>query len=239
MSSEAGLAKKQKISIVIPTLNEEENLPAVLEDLKSTLERHDLEAEIIIVDGCSQDRTVEIAQSYGAHVICRPGGKGYALRLGIAAAKQEIIVMMDADCSHIAEEIPQMVKGIEDGCDICMGSRFMAGGDSEDITPLRRFGNQFFISLVNLIWGTKYTDLCYGYRCFRRSCLPRLKTRALGFGIETEIAIRAAKNNLKILELPSFEKNRKHGVGKLRTLQDGYVILKTILRELLPGSEPE
>ena len=225
--------KTRKISIVIPTLNEEQNLPLVLDDLDRVLKAHDLEAEILIVDGYSGDRTAEIARSRGARVILCRGGKGAALRAGLSEASREIIIMMDADCSHIAGEIPPMIQGLEEGYEVCMGSRFMPGGNSDDITPLRRFGNQFFISLVNLIWGTRYTDLCYGYRGFRRECLGQLATRTDGFGIETEIAILAARRKLKVLELPSVEKLRKHGVGKLQTVRDGWRILSTIVGELL------
>ena len=90
----------------------------------------------------------------------------------------------------------------------------------------------FFVFLINLIWKAKYTDLCYGYRAFRKGVWERLNLRSKGFGIETEISIRAVKKKMKVLEIPSFEKKRKFGEGKLKTLKDGFQILKTILREL-------
>ena len=97
----------------------------------------------------------------------------------------------------------------------------------------RKLGNKFFVFLVNLIWGMHYSDLCYGYRSFRKSCIRKLSLREDRFGIETEIAIKAAKKKLRVLEVPSFEKGRVAGEGKLKTFRDGFSILRTILRELV------
>ncbi|HEX55506.1 MAG: glycosyltransferase family 2 protein [Candidatus Altiarchaeales archaeon] len=215
-----------RISVVIPTLNEEENIARVLREIPKYID------EVIVVDGHSKDKTVEIARRYGVKVIFDDVGKGSALRKGMKNATGDIIIMMDADCSHIPEEMPLLIAGIESGYDICMGSRFIQGGGSEDITLLRKLGNKFFIFLVNLIWKMNYSDLCYGYRSLRKDCVEKLDLESDGFGIETEISIRAAKKGLRVLEVPSFEKKRHSGEGKLRTFRDGFVILKRIIREL-------
>ncbi|MCD6310656.1 MAG: glycosyltransferase family 2 protein [Candidatus Eremiobacteraeota bacterium] len=223
-----------KISIIIPTLNEDKNLPFVFADILRVMDNSNYPwFEIIVVDGGSSDRTVEVAERFGARIIEHRGGKGSALRRGWNEAKGDIIITMDADCSNVAEELLMLINGIKNGFDICMGSRFMEGGNSEDISLIRKIGNKFFVSMVNLFWKTNYTDLCYGYRSFHRDCIPRLKTRTNGFGIETEISILAAKNKLKVTEVPSFEKKRRHGKGKLRTIKDGFNILMTIIRELI------
>ncbi|MCL5037150.1 MAG: glycosyltransferase family 2 protein [Chloroflexi bacterium] len=225
--------KKEKISIIIPTLNEAENLPFVFGDILRVMKNSDYPwFEILVIDGGSKDRTVETSKKFGAKVVRHEGGKGSALRRGMEEAEGDIIITMDADCSNVAEEILLLIKGIEDGHDVCMGSRFMPGGKSDDISLIRKTGNKFFVSLVNFFWKTNYTDLCYGYRSFRRSCISKLKTSTDGFGIETEIAILAARNKLNVIEIPSFEKKRRHGSGKLRTLRDGHIILMTIIREL-------
>jgi glycosyltransferase involved in cell wall biosynthesis len=215
-----------KISVIIPTLNEEKNLPRVLEDLPDYID------ELIVVDGHSKDRTMEIAKEHGAKIIFDDVGKGSALRKGMKEATGDIIIIMDADCSHIPAEIPLLIAGIESGYDVCMGSRFIQGGGSEDITLLRRFGNKFFVFLVNLIWGMNYSDLCYGYRSFRGGCIEKLELESDGFGIETEISIKAAKKKLRILEVPSYEKSRVHGEGKLRTFHDGFEMLSRIVKEV-------
>jgi len=222
-----------KISIIIPTLNEEKNLPRVLRSIKNYMKNRNEKYEIIVVDGYSKDNTVEIAKKFGAKVIFDDVGKGSALRKGMKVAKGDIIITMDADCSHRSSELGLLIEGIKAGYDVCMGSRFIQGGGTEDMPWYRKLGNKFFVFLVNLIWGMHYSDLCYGYRSFRRSCIKKLNLREDRFGIETEIAIKAAKKKLRVLEVPSFEKGRVAGEGKLKTFRDGFSILRTILRELV------
>jgi len=220
--------KESKVSVVIPTLNEEKNLPIVLKDLESL----NCIKEILIVDGHSKDKTVDIAKKHGCKILYDDKGKGSALRVGMHAAKGEVIVNMDADCSMTANEILLLKAGIDAGYDICMGSRFIQGGGTEDMPLIRKFGNKFFVFLVNLFWGMNYSDLCYGYRAFSKSVVDKLNLKRDGFGIETELSIKAAKKNLRVLEVPSFEKSRIHGQGNLRTFGDGWNILKTIFSEL-------
>ena len=224
---------RMKVSIVIPTYNEEKNIKRVLSDIKKSDTKIE---EIIVVDGNSTDRTVEIAKKFGAKVIYEKPegrvGKGYALRLGMEKAKGDIIITMDADCSNLSKELGLLIEGIKAGFDVCMGSRFIQGGGSEDMPWYRRLGNKFFVFLVNLIWGMNYSDLCYGYRSFRKSCIKKLGLKCDGFGIETEINIKAAKRKLRVVEVPSFEKSRMYGKGKLRTFRDGFNIFSTIIREV-------
>lgn len=215
-----------KVSIIIPTLNEEKNLSHVLKEIPKEID------EVIIVDGNSKDKTVEIAKQYNAKVIYDSIGKGSALRKGMAEAKGDIIITMDADYSNRINEISFLIDGIKAGYDICMGSRFLTGGGTEDMPLIRRFGNKMFVMMVNIIWHKHYSDLCYGYRSFRKDIIPKLKLESDGFGIETEISIRAAKIKAKVIEFPSFEKPRLHGNGNLRTFPDGWQILKRIFREI-------
>lgn len=222
--------KRPYVSIVIPTLNEQRNIRALIRGIKGIM--RDYSHEIIVVDGNSSDNTVGIARSFGAKIIMESVGKGYALRQGIKAAKGSIIISMDADLSNRPNELRLLIAGIEAGYDICTGSRFLTGGGSEDMPPFRRFGNKFFVWLVNALYGSHYTDMCYGYRSFSRDAARKLRLHDDGFGIETEINIRAQKRHLKILEVPSYEKQRARERAKLRSFRDGYVILKTILRNL-------
>lgn len=215
-----------KVSIVIPTLNEEQNLQKVLRSIPKDI------YEVIIVDGHSKDKTVEIAKKFGAKVVFDDKGKGSALRKGMKTAKGDIVIMMDADCSHKSSEIGLLTEGIKAGFDVCMGSRFIQGGGTEDMSWYREIGNKFFVFLVNLIWRMNYSDLCYGYRSFRKNCINKLDLKEDGFGIETEISIKAAKKKLRILEVPSYEKARDSGEGRLRTFNDGWQIFKTIICEM-------
>ena len=217
-----------KVSIVIPTLNEEKNIEILLNEI----EKKDFIDEIIIVDGYSKDKTVEIAEKYGCKILYDDKGKGSALRKGLKEAKNGIVISMDADNSMLSDELYLLIAGIQAGYDVCMGSRFIQGGGTEDMPLLRKFGNKFFVSLVNIFWKTNYSDLCYGYRSFKKSSIDELGLKSDDFGIETEISIKSAKLGLKVLEVPSFEKTRTYGDGKLRTFSDGITILKTITNEL-------
>jgi len=221
------MKNKEKISVIIPTLNEEKNLPKVLEKLPDYVD------EVVIVDGHSKDKTVAVAKKFGARIVYDDVGKGSALRVGMKEVTGDIIIMMDADCSHIPSEIGLLVAGIQSGFDICMGSRFIQGGGTEDMTLLRKFGNKLFVFLVNRLWGMNYSDLCYGYRSLRKDSIDKLELESDGFGVETELSIKAAKKKLRVLEVPSYEKARASGEGKLRTFHDGRLILGRILTELL------
>ena len=219
-----------KISIVIPTLNEGRNIGPLLESIRKVMDGR--EYEIIIVDGNSNDDTVEIARKHGAKIIYDDIGKGSALIKGLKAAKGEVQVAMDADLSHEPKELNLLIDGIEAGYDICMGSRFILGGGSDDMPFVRRVGNWVFLTTVNILFHSRYSDMCYGYRSFRKGIFRKLGVSEPGFGIETEINIKAAKKKMRILDIPSMEKKRIAGEGKLRTISDGYVILKTIFKNI-------
>ncbi len=217
------------VSIVIPTLNEADAIAETIEGVKKVMRGYSY--EIIIVDS-STDETPKIAKRHGARVLRYKGGKGGALIFGFKKAKGKIIISMDADLSNRPKELKLLIAGIEAGYDVCTGSRFLVGGGSEDMPLIRKFGNKMFVHLVNLLFGSHYTDMCYGYRSFSRQALRELHLKEYGFGIETEMNIKAQKAHLRILEVPSFEKRRASGSGKLKTFRDGYVILSTILRNI-------
>ena len=125
------------VSIVIPTLNEQRNIRALLGGIKKIMDGHSY--EIIVVDGNSTDGTATIAKRLGAKVLHESTGKGYALRKGIGAARGDIIISMDADLSNRPNELKLLIAGIEAGYDICTGSRFLTGGGSDDMPMIRRF----------------------------------------------------------------------------------------------------
>ena len=221
------------VTVVIPTLNEEKSIAEVIRELNQ-MGYHN----ILIVDGNSRDRTVEIAKEFGSNVIIQNGrGKGAALRQAFNHEDLDgaVIVMMDADGSMDPKEIPLLIKALDSGADLAKGSRFLQYGYSEDMNLIRRIGNQFFLSLVNLFWSANYTDLCYGFGVFRKDAVkklyPHLKSK--NFEIETEIFIKAKKLGLKVVEAPSIEFRRKHGKSNLNAIVDGFRILRTIIRELI------
>jgi Glycosyl transferase family 2 len=219
-----------RVSVVIPARNEARNLPFVLSRLPADL------FEVILVDGHSDDDTVGVATRCRAdiRVVCQRGhGKGNALACGFAAARGEVIVALDADGSTDPAEIPRFVQALRRGADFVKGSRFAPGGGSADITTLRKWGNLALVCLVNVLFRTRYTDLCYGFNAFWAKCLPMLEVNCDGFEVETLLNLRAARSGLNVAEVPSFERPRLHGLSNLRAWPDGLRVLRTVLSEYL------
>jgi hypothetical protein len=238
-ASEVGLTSRPvlrtppRVSVVIPALDEAENLRHLLKRLPKGLH------EVILVDGNSTDGTVEVARRElpSIRVVAQPGrGKGDALRAGFEAVTGEAIVMLDADGSANPAEIPRFIDALRNGADFAKGSRFTEDGGSADITMLRRFGNGMLVNVSNFLCGTGYSDLCYGYNAFWTDCLPYISPDVGGFEVETMMNIRAARSGLAVQEVPSFELPRIHGKSHLRPWRDGLRVLRTILRECRRGA---
>jgi glycosyltransferase involved in cell wall biosynthesis len=227
---EAPSASASRISVVIPAKNEARNLPWLLPRIPPEVD------EIILVDGLSTDQTVEVARMVRADLIIvheqRPG-KGAALRAGFERATGDLIVMLDADCSMDPTEIPRFVALLEQGHDMVKGSRFLPDGGTADMTALRRAGNQGLLTLANLLYGSRYSDLCYGFVAFRRSLLEPMQLDADGFEIEMQLVARATLLGASVAEVASFEAERMYGNSKLNTFRDGWRVLRTMLRERL------
>ena len=238
---ETQFTSRATVSVVIPTLNEARNVAEVLPRLPLGID------QVVLVDGGSDDGTVAVARQILPDITVvqqTRRGKGNALACGFAAATGDIIVMIDADGSTDPVEIPRFVQALVDGADLAKGTRFGAGAGSSDITPLRGFGNKLLSGIVNVLYGTRYSDLCYGFAAFWRHHLPAFGLEAGspaapgnkplwgdGFEVETLMNIRAATAGLVIAEVPSFEHPRIHGTSNLNTFRDGRRVLRTILAE--------
>jgi glycosyltransferase involved in cell wall biosynthesis len=227
-SISAALAITPSVSVVIPAMNEAQNLPHVFASLPSWID------EIVLVDGHSVDNTVAVARRLhpAVKIVKQQGrGKGDALLAGFSACQGDIIVMLDADGSTDGGEIIRFVGALVAGADYAKGSRFANGGGSDDITGSRRCGNRVLSALVNCMFGTRYTDLCYGYNAFWSRHLPVLSLDCAGFEVETLMNIRAARAGLRVQEVPSHEFSRVYGNSNLRMIRDGWQITKLIVRE--------
>jgi glycosyltransferase involved in cell wall biosynthesis len=231
--------ERPRVSVVIPALNEEKNLPHVAARMPTDID------EIVFVDGNSVDDTAAVARQLwprAIHITQSRRGKGNALACGFKAATGDIIVMIDADGSTDPLEISRYVTALVSGADFAKGSRFIQGGGSADITKFRRLGNWGLNTLVNILFGTRYTDLCYGYNAFWRHCLEVMRLPDAehrepqwgdGFEIETLINVRVAASRLSIAEVCSYESSRIHGVSNLNAIRDGTRVLRTIQREFV------
>jgi glycosyltransferase involved in cell wall biosynthesis len=230
------------VSVVVPALNEARNIPHVFARMPPDVH------EIVLVDGLSVDDTVAVARQMRPDVrvvVQTRRGKGNALACGFAAATGDIIAMVDADGSADPGEIPRFVDALLRGADFAKGTRFMEGGGSSDITRLRSFGNFALTAFFNACYGRNYSDLCYGFNVFWRRHVLVLGLDATsplradgdgrlwgdGFEVETLIHVRAAKAGLVVVEVPSFEHSRIHGVSNLNAFSDGFRVLQTILAE--------
>jgi glycosyltransferase involved in cell wall biosynthesis len=227
-----------QVSVVIPAMNEARNLPHVFARMPAGLR------ELVLVDGNSSDDTVAVARSLRPDVRIvhqTRRGKGNALACGFATATGQIIVMIDADGSTDPAEIPAFVAALHAGADFAKGTRFALGGGTSDITRLRRLGNKALNMVVNAMYRTRFTDLCYGYNAFWRHCLSVIalepgqhsdeKRWGDGFEVETLINIRIARAGLTVTEVGSFEKDRIHGVSNLNAFSDGLRVGRTIAVE--------
>ncbi len=222
------MQKYPRVSVVVPARNEEHNLPYVLPRIPRFV------GEVILVDGHSTDATVAVAQQVypTIRILSQCGtGKGDALRQGFAACTGDIIVMLDADGSTDPVEIPSFVEAVMQGYDFAKGSRFLDGGGSQDITWLRMIGNLSLKFIVNRLYGTRFSDLCYGYNAFQRACLERVILDCDGFEIETQLHLQVHKARLAVIEVPSVEYPRLHGKSNLRTFRDGWRVFLTIFKE--------
>ncbi|MGH2865254.1 MAG: glycosyltransferase family 2 protein [Solirubrobacteraceae bacterium] len=225
------------VSVVIPALNEAPNLPWLASRMPAGV------GEIILVDGCSTDDTIAVAQYLwpDVRIVTQTRrGKGNALACGFAVASCDVIVMIDADGSMDPGEIPYFVAALIANADYVKGSRFAPGGGSSDITRFRATGNHVLNALTGLIHRTSFTDLCYGFNAFWRRILPVLglevgegtaRRWGDGFEVETLINIRVHSAGLKVTEVPSFEGVRLHGSSNLRAFADGWRVLAIIARE--------
>jgi len=207
---------KDKISVVIPTKNEEENIEKIIKEVKKYAD------ELLVVDGHSNDKTREIATKNKVVVIIDPGkGKGSGIRTGIKHAKHDIVVFIDADLSHEPSDIPKLAKPIQEGkAHMVIGSRIMGGSEDVQINfegVLRQVGNDILTLIINKRWNVNLTDIENGFRAIRKDVALKLKLDAQDFDIEQEMVQKCLKKGFIIKEVPSHEYARAAGKSKLST----------------------
>jgi glycosyltransferase involved in cell wall biosynthesis len=217
------------VSVVIPCLNEAENIVSCVTAAREALSRMGVPAEVVVADNNSQDDSARLAEAAGARVVVeRRRGYGSAYLAGFAASRGRYIVMADADLTYDFNEIPRFVAALENGAEMVIGDRM------DNIQPgampwLHRYvGNPILTGLLNLFFRTGIKDAHCGMRALRREVLPRLDLRTTGMEFASEMVIRASKENLKIAEFP-IEYHRRGGESKLSSLRDGWRHLRFLL----------
>ena len=230
-----------KVSIVIPARNEEETLPMVLADLNKVIPTLEgWTAEVIVVNDRSTDRTVEVAKAAGAKVVDntkRLSGKGVALTTGFEASTGDVIVMLDADYSHRAEELPLFLEAIQrPNVGLVIGSRVVGG--SEEYHHVRAMGNVFLSAALGLATKRYLSDALNGYKCFKRDVYSVQGLHSRNFEIEIEIIANTLRRGYKILEVSSHERARAGGEMKSRVVRHGTRFLLRIIYEGIRGVKP-
>lgn len=227
--------KNKLISIVIPAMNEEDSIGYLLDDLVIvSREMRDYEFQVLVVNDHSKDNTAAIALSKKAQVIdnLRKPGKGHALISGFEVAKGDYIVMMDADYSHRAEDIPMLIKSLEkERVGLVIGSRIYGGSD--EFTLVRAFGNIVLTLVFGVLHKRYLSDALNGFKAFRSEIFKRFKYTSRDFEIEIEILTNTLRLGMGIIEVPSHERCRKAGSLKSRTIKHGIKFLNRIILEFL------
>src|SRR4051812_37863144 len=218
------------VSVVLPCLNEEQAIGACIEKIKSTLTMAGISGEIVVCDNGSTDRSVAIAESLGARVVHQPlRGYGNAYLKGFANARGRYLIMGDADDTYDFTLIPQFLHALTaDGADFVTGSRYLDGGHTHIKGLHRWFGNPALTGILNLLFGTGYSDVYCGFRGFSRAAYNRIQPVSPGMEFNLELAINAGLAKLKVREIP-IELAPRKGESKLRTFRDGWRSLRMML----------
>jgi glycosyltransferase involved in cell wall biosynthesis len=213
-------------TVIIPAYNEEEGLPLVLDKLSSSI---DQTYEVIVVDDASTDDTVEVAARFPCRLLTHTvnRGKGEAMKTGIRAARAENLIFIDADDTYPAEIVSEMANKL-DHVDMVVGSRVRG---KDHIPAFNRIGNALFRNAIRHLYGFAPHDPLTGFYGIKKAHLAKMRLDSSGFGIETEIAIKAARMGLRTFDIP-VEYRPRVGAAKLRGLQDGYRIFQTIVKLL-------
>jgi glycosyltransferase involved in cell wall biosynthesis len=222
-------AQTPLVSVVIPCLNEAQNIEHCVLAARAAIERMGVSGEVVVADNDSEDESAELARRAGAHVVVEPRrGYGSAYLAGFAASRGDYIVMADADLTYDFGEIPRFVAALREGAEMAIGDRM------ENIQPgampwLHRYvGNPILTGLLNVLFRTGVKDAHCGMRAVRREALPRLDLRTTGMEFASEMVIRATKEKLTIAEFP-IEYHPRGGESKLSSFRDGWRHLRFLL----------
>jgi len=219
-------SRTSRIVVLIPCLNEEGTIARVVQDFRAQLP----EAEVIVFDNGSSDKTVELALGAGAVLMSeKRRGKGHVVQAMFQNVEADVYVMVDGDDTYPADRVKALIAPVLQGeADMSIGSRMMAESRSA-MSPMSRIGNKFFRIVINWIFRTRLTDILSGYRCLGHSLVKSLPLFVKGFEVEAEITIKSLERGFRLIEVPVGLRSRQEGsFSKIRALRDGLSILGTI-----------
>jgi glycosyltransferase involved in cell wall biosynthesis len=219
------------ISVVIPVFNEELTVGNVIERVTEVMHKLGFKYEIIVVDDCSTDRSLELSFRHGVKVysLKRHMGKGYALRAGFAKAKGDIITTIDSDGSHRPEELPSLLTPIlQDKADLVIGSRYSSRKPAA-AKKLNIAGVRLFNFLIRILTRVDVSDSQSGYRVMQAALLRKMGLESSGYEIESEMLVKTAQQGFRIREVPISFEQRTYGVSRLDPVADGFKILFSIM----------
>ena len=225
------------VSAIIPVFNEEQTVGNIIQRAKAVLEKLGFRYEIIVVDDCSSDRSLETAKREGVKVylLKEHMGKGYALRAGLAKAKGEVVVTIDSDGSHRPEELPLLlIPVLQNHADLVIGSRYL---NQEPVAArkLNAFGVRLFNFLIKLFTNATVSDSQSGYRVMKSTVLAGMRLKSVEYEIESEMLVKTARRGFRVMEVPITFEQRTYGRSRLDPLVDGFKILLSIVSAYVGG----
>ena len=222
--------KKHSISIILPALNEELTIGKVIDEIpKQALEREGYQVEVLVIDNNSTDQTSQIAQEKGAQVITElRRGKGRAVKTALASVEADFVFMLDADYTYPAAYIPEMLRILDQGYPVVIGSRLKGQREKGAMRRLNVFGNFLLSLMASVLYRTRISDLCTGYWGMRGEIIPELRLLADGFQLEAELFTQLAKKGYRIAEVPIYYR-RREAKTKLSRIKDGIKIGRLLI----------
>ena len=208
------------LTLIIPAKNEAESLPKVLEEIK------DYDCKVIIILESTDDETINVAKNFDC-IIVHQSDKGYgnALIEGINNVETEYLCIFNADGSFNPKYLDEMLNICKNNLDFVFASRYMPGGGSDDDTLLTKVGNYIFSGIGNIFFSLKLSDILYTFLLGKTESFKKLDLNSKDFCLCVEMPIKAKKNKMSFIDIPSYERKRIAGKKKVNEFRDGFKIL--------------
>ena len=215
----------KNLTLIIPAKNESASLPAVLEEIK------DYECKLIIILEVSDIETIKVAKNFDCKIIHQSDkGYGNALIEGMQNVETDYLCIFNADGSFDPKYLNDMLNTCKKNLDFVFASRYMSGGGSDDDTFLTKIGNFIFSGIGNVFFSLKLSDILYTFLLGKTESFKRLSLKSKDFCLCVEMPIKAKKNKMAFVDVPSYERKRIAGKKKVNEFRDGFKILVYMIK---------